>query len=99
MAVRLLAALRTTFPELDVRYMPDWRGIVFHHQAAKAVACLLPGSRRVNLLFVHGRELDDREGCLVGKGRQSALMHIPPDGAVPESVVLDYIGEAIALRS
>lgn len=99
MAKELLACVQRAFPELDTRFVPDWRGIVFHHQAANAVACLLLGPRRVNLLFVHGRELDDREGRLVGKGRQSALMHIPPDADIPENAILDYFGAAIALRS
>jgi hypothetical protein len=63
-----------------------------------SICFITPKRDYVELGFVHGRELVDRERLLSGSGKAKRSIRFPPASRIPKSAVRDLIRDALHQR-
>ena len=73
---RLRTLVRTALPTADERAMVGWKGIGYRDPQAGYVCAIFPRADHVRLLFEHGTALEDRDGLLTGRAKQTRHIEV-----------------------
>jgi hypothetical protein len=98
LATELVAALARIAPDMEARVRTGWGSMNFTHKRAGFVCAVFPMAAHVDLVFEHGRLLDNSSGLLEGDGKQVRYVRLRPGMSVPEGEIAALVAEAIALR-